>query len=110
MSDPRIDIVRSRIGAYSDFPKAGITFRDLFGVYADKEAFAALSQLLKEKAKEFDGRVDVIVGLDARGFLMGPVMAEAIGVPFVPVSKYTLHLIISYFDLHHAQFFPYEGP
>lgn len=46
----------------------------------------AIMEVLKEKAREAKGEVDVIVGLDARGFLMGPVMAAEIGVPFVPVG------------------------
>ena len=46
---------------------------------------ASLQQ--EEKANEMKGLVDCVVGLDARGFLFGPIMAAEIGVAFVPVSN-----------------------
>ena len=84
--DSRIELIKSRIRDYPDFPKAGVLFKDVFSVFGDAEALDALCQVLREKARAAKGQVDVIVGLDARGFLMGPIMAQEIGVPFVPVS------------------------
>ena len=42
--------------------------------------------LMEEKGRSMSGQIDFVVGLDARGFLMGPTIALAAGVPFVPVS------------------------
>ena len=83
--DPRLEVIKSHIRDYPDFPQAGVLFKDIFSVFSHAEALATLCQVLKDKAKAVQDEVDVIVGLDARGFLMGPIMALEIGVPFVPV-------------------------
>ncbi|CAB4067093.1 APRT [Lepeophtheirus salmonis] len=46
-----------------------------------------LLEVVEEKALSLKGKVDVVVGLDSRGFLIGPSMAKALGVPFVPIRK-----------------------
>ena len=80
--------VRESLVAYKDFPKPGITFQDVFsGIFLKPDALKTLMQLMREKAVSLEGEVDCVVGLDSRGFLMGPTMAEAIGVPFVPIRK-----------------------
>jgi adenine phosphoribosyltransferase len=78
--------VQSRLRSYPDFPKAGILFYDVFSVLGDKEAFPALLSVIKDVAASHKDKVDVVVGLDARGFIFAPIMAEALGVPFVPVT------------------------
>jgi len=86
--DSRVKLVQNSLVAYQNFPKPGITFQDIFsGVFLKPEALEALMQLMEEKAKSLKGEVDCVVGLDSRGFLMGPTMARAIGVPFVPIRK-----------------------
>ena len=55
--------------------------------------------LCKDKGRELKGRVDYIVGLDARGFLIGPVMAIEAGVPFIPVIRLVFNLKIIVLDL-----------
>ena len=84
-TDPRLKLIKSKLRSYPDFPIPGINFLDLFSVLGDKEAFPVLVEVVKEVAKSVKDKVDVIVGLDARGFLYGPIMAHEIGVPFVPV-------------------------
>ena len=84
-SDARLRLVQSRLRSYPDFPKPGILFYDLFSVLGDAEANEALMSVVKDVASGMKGKVDVVVGLDARGFIFAPVMASVLGVPFVPV-------------------------
>lgn len=82
-----LNIVREAIDEYPDFPKRGIIFQDVFGIFRKPEAHSALHNLMVQHAVAHKEEVDVIVGLDARGFLLGPAMALAINKPFVPIRK-----------------------
>ena len=85
--EDKIELVKNAINEYPDFPKPGIMFQDVFGVFAKPDACQALMDLARSHAVKYSNQVDVIVGLDARGFLFGPIMALAIGKPFVPIRK-----------------------
>jgi adenine phosphoribosyltransferase len=67
-----------------DFPKPGIRFRDITPLLANGEAFRFVVAALAERYK---GKVDAVVGIEARGFIFGAAIAHAIGVGFVPVRK-----------------------
>ncbi len=68
-----------------DFPKPGIVFKDITPILKDallcKEIVATLLTQLK------DVQVDVIAGIESRGFLFGLSLANELGVPFVPIRK-----------------------
>ncbi|XP_015586348.1 adenine phosphoribosyltransferase [Cephus cinctus] len=81
----KLKIVENAIGTYSDFPKPGIIFRDIFGVCQNVVAFRALRDLIVEHVMFLE--VDIIVGLDSRGFLFGPLISLELGKPFVPIRK-----------------------
>ncbi len=68
--EKRIKLVRSKIRPYRDFPKEGVVFEDIFSVFADREAFTALMELLQDKGRSLVGKADVVVGVDARGALI----------------------------------------
>ena len=68
-----------------DFPKPGIAFRDLMPLFADAEALRTLVDELVERCRPM--ACHVIVGIEARGFLVGTAMAYAMGVGFVLVRK-----------------------
>ncbi|XP_023321825.1 adenine phosphoribosyltransferase [Eurytemora carolleeae] len=85
--DKRIQLVRSSFSSYPDFPKPGILFHDIFAVFSNPIALEALFSLAKDYAESLKDDVDVIVGLDSRGFLLGPIMANHIQKPFVPARK-----------------------
>ncbi|CAG8706377.1 11058_t:CDS:2, partial [Acaulospora morrowiae] len=86
MSD--IDHVRSLIKAVPDFPKKGILFQDIFPVFQDPIAVETLiNHIVKQITTTFNEKIDVIVGLDARGFLLGPIIALRLGAAFVPSRK-----------------------
>ena len=68
-----------------DFPKPGILFRDVTTLFKDPKAF---HQLIAEMADGLkDKHVDVVVGPEARGFIMGSALAFALGAGFVPARK-----------------------
>jgi adenine phosphoribosyltransferase len=79
--------VKAAIKEYPDFPKKGIMFQDVFGILSDPAAHESLHRLMAAHAIKHKDEVDVVAGLDARGVLLGPAMALAIGKPFVPVRK-----------------------
>jgi adenine phosphoribosyltransferase len=67
-----------------DFPKAGITFRDLTPVFADGPALRIITDAL---AAPFVGRVDAIAGVEARGFVLAAAAAYALGVGVLIIRK-----------------------
>lgn len=68
-----------------DFPQPGIGFKDITTLMQDGEAFKyTIDQFIKDLK---DKEVDVIVGPEARGFLMGTPVAYGLGIGFVPVRK-----------------------
>jgi adenine phosphoribosyltransferase len=68
-----------------DFPEPGVVFKDITPLLADP---AALALAHDEIAKPFAGDgVDVVAGIEARGFMLGPPVAERLGVGFVPLRK-----------------------
>ena len=80
----------ARIGALvrdvPDWPSAGVTFKDITPLLADGPTFAALVALLAQRARGL-GAVDLVAGMEARGFILGAPVATALGAGFVPVRK-----------------------
>ncbi|MGI9002007.1 MAG: adenine phosphoribosyltransferase [Pseudonocardia sp.] len=66
-----------------DYPETGVLFRDITPVLADAEAFAAVATELASLV----GAADVVVGVEARGFLLGAAVALVAGTGVVPVRK-----------------------
>jgi adenine phosphoribosyltransferase len=78
------DLVLSRIRDIPDFPQAGVLFRDFTPLLRDGDAFAAV---VHDIAGRYAGAVDVVVGIEARGFILGAAVAHHLGIGFVPVRK-----------------------
>ena len=76
--------LEDHIRAVPDFPKPGIMFRDIGPLLADAGAFAAA---VKGLAECYSGEVDLVAGIDARGFIFGAAVARELGVGFLPVRK-----------------------
>lgn len=68
-----------------DFPKKGILFYDITTLLKDKVGFATLIDALSEHYLEKD--IDLILGMEARGFIFGPALAYRLNAGFVPVRK-----------------------
>ncbi|KAG5650213.1 hypothetical protein H0H81_000302 [Sphagnurus paluster] len=88
-----VDFIKSHLKAHPDFPKKGIVFLDIFPLLRSPVAFETLithfvyhltSHTIPLSTSK---NIDVIVGLDARGFLLGPLIALRLGAAFVPVRK-----------------------
>ncbi|WP_293791543.1 adenine phosphoribosyltransferase [uncultured Corynebacterium sp.] len=77
--------LRRLIRIVPDFPSRGIVFEDLTPVLADPAAFKALVKDLANHCRNYD--IDLIGGLDARGFLLGSAVAYELGVGILAVRK-----------------------
>jgi adenine phosphoribosyltransferase len=73
---------------FPDFPSPGILFEDIMPIFADPKLHETLIRALELHVRQaYDQIPDVIVGLEARGFLFGPSLALRLGASFVPVRK-----------------------
>lgn len=94
MTDPatRLDAARDAVARLlvdvPDFPEPGVLFKDVTPLLADPAGFADVVAALADTGRR-DGEVvvDKVVGMEARGFLFGTPVAQALGVGFVPVRK-----------------------
>jgi adenine phosphoribosyltransferase len=89
LSDLKVKL-RAAIRQVPDFPTAGILFEDILPIFADPNLHEALARALELYVLEHYGeshKPDIIVGLEARGFLFGPSLALRLGAGFVPVRK-----------------------
>ena len=68
-----------------DFPRAGVTFRDITPLLADAKAFASCIDALA--APWLDRGVQAVCGIEARGFIFGAALAQRLGAGFVPLRK-----------------------
>lgn len=73
------------IRVIEDFPKEGISFKDVTPLLKDGDAFRFTIKSIADKLRDLN--VDVVVGPEARGFIFGAPIAYELGVGFVPVRK-----------------------
>lgn len=82
---PRNKTVKDYIRTIPDFPHEGIMFRDVTTLFGDPRGFRiAIDQLLHPYAGE---QIDKVVGLEARGFILGGAIAHQLSKGFVPIRK-----------------------
>jgi adenine phosphoribosyltransferase len=77
--------VKDAIRDIPDFPKPGIVFKDITPILKDPALCDDIVDAFIEKLKGI--RIDVIAGVESRGFLFGLTLATRLGVPFIPVRK-----------------------
>ena len=77
--------LKTLIREVPDFPKAGILFYDITTLLKDKTGLRGVVDGLKSHYE--DTKVDVVLGIEARGFIFAPALAYALGAGFVPVRK-----------------------
>lgn len=80
-----IDELRNIIRDVPDFPKEGIIFKDITTLLKDRDALRSSIDLMIDKIK--DKKIDLIVGIESRGFIFGTALAYAMGLGFAPVRK-----------------------
>jgi len=80
-----MDHLKQKIRTIPDFPKPGILFRDITTLLADPEAFNSVIDLFVEHFQE--EQIDLVVGIESRGFIIGSPLALRLGKGFIPVRK-----------------------
>jgi adenine phosphoribosyltransferase len=88
MQDDALDVsdyLRRHIRTVPDWPAPGVQFRDITPLLQDPKSFRVLIDAFVHRY--MDRRPDVVAGLDARGFILGAVVAYELGVGFVPIRK-----------------------
>jgi adenine phosphoribosyltransferase len=85
MNETTADILRAHIRTVPDWPSAGIQFRDITPLLSNPRVFRVLIDAFVHRY--FDTRPAAIAGLDARGFIIGSVLAYELNVGFVPIRK-----------------------
>ena len=79
------DFLKQLIREVPDFPKPGVLFYDITTLLKDKVGFAKLVDSLGQRY--IGRRVDLVLGIEARGFIFGPALAYRLNAGFVPVRK-----------------------
>lgn len=109
------EIVASKLRDIPDFPQPGVVFKDYTPLIADG---AALAAVVGDIAERYRGRIDVVVGIEARGFILGAAVAYELGLGMVPVRKagklpgetilesYTLEYGTAEIEVHSDAFVP----
>ncbi|NYT25753.1 adenine phosphoribosyltransferase [Alcaligenaceae bacterium] len=82
--DPAV-YVRNAIRSVPDWPRPGVTFRDITPVLQDPRSFRVLIDMFVYRYMR--QRLDLVAGVDARGFILGSVLAYELNLGFVPVRK-----------------------
>ena len=80
-----MDYLKKKIRTIPDFPKPGILFSDITTLLADPEAFNSVIDLFIEHYQE--EQIDLVVGIESRGFIIGAPLALRLGKGFIPVRK-----------------------
>lgn len=80
-----VDALKALVRTVPDFPKPGILFYDITTLLKDKTGFAQLIDALA--AHYLTQQVDLVLGIEARGFIFGPALAYRLNAGFVPVRK-----------------------
>jgi len=79
------EILKAMIRTVPDFPKKGIMFRDITTILRNKEGFAYVIDKFYERYK--GKNINIVVGIESRGFIFGAALAYKLGCSFVPVRK-----------------------
>jgi adenine phosphoribosyltransferase len=79
--------LRNHIRTVPDWPAPGVQFRDITPLLQDAKVFRVLIDAFVHRYMDTNMRPDVVAGLDARGFIIGSVVAYELNVGFVPIRK-----------------------
>ena len=77
-----MDALKAKIRNIPDFPKPGILFYDITTLLRDRDGFRGVIEALAEPFE--DAGIDMIVGIESRGFILGGAVADRLGAGFVP--------------------------
>jgi adenine phosphoribosyltransferase len=77
--------IKQTVRDVPNFPKPGIIFKDITPLLLDVALTAEIAEALADEVKHL--KIDVVAGIESRGFLFGMALAQALKVPFVPIRK-----------------------
>jgi len=87
MSDELLQNLRGAIRTVPDFPLEGIMFRDITPVLSDPGLMSGIIDMFARDMEGLGWRPEAVVGPEARGFIFGPLLANHLGIAFIPVRK-----------------------
>jgi len=70
---------------FPDYPKPGIVFKDISPILMDMQLYTEVITSFAKRIQDLN--IDVIVGVESRGFWFGPAIAQQLNIPFVPIRK-----------------------
>ncbi len=82
-----VSYLRRHIRTVADWPSPGVQFRDITPLLQDPRVFRVLIDQFVHRYMDPELRPDLVAGIDARGFILGAVIAFELGVGFVPIRK-----------------------
>ena len=83
MSNPRLDMLRALVRDVPDFPQPGVVFKDITPLLASPHGFqASIEELVASAPRD----IDVVVGMEARGFILAAPVALALGLQLLVVG------------------------
>jgi adenine phosphoribosyltransferase len=85
MENISLDEIRDAIRTISDYPRPGIMFRDITTLLGDARIFGEVVRRLAQPWRE--ERIDLVAGIEARGFILGGAIAHQLTAGFVPIRK-----------------------
>jgi adenine phosphoribosyltransferase len=85
MTQNRLQAVADAIAQVPDFPKPGILFKDITPILLKPALFEVCIEEMAQKVKDL--KIDLIAGIEARGFIFGVPLAQKLNLPFIPIRK-----------------------
>lgn len=79
------EFIKQHIRTVPDWPQAGVQFRDITTLLQDPKVFRVLIDIFL--ARYAEAKLDLVAGMDARGFILGSVVAYELNIGFVPIRK-----------------------
>ncbi len=79
------EILKKQVRSISDWPEPGVIFRDITPLFQSPPALRAMMDTFV--SRYFEQSIDMIAGIDARGFMLGVTIAYELGISFVPIRK-----------------------
>jgi adenine phosphoribosyltransferase len=80
-----LELIKNTIRTIPDFPKPGIMFRDITTLFQNPQAMKKTIEILHKRYK--DKKIDYVAGIEARGFIIGGILAEKLNCGFIPIRK-----------------------
>lgn len=79
------EYIKSVVRSFPDWPEKGVIFRDITPIFQDPRAMRGVIDAFVQRY--LGNKIDVIAGIEARGFLLGAPLAYQLNIPFVPIRK-----------------------